>query len=148
MGSEGFGWVPGLRISVVDPDPDYLGIEVLAASERFAGMTQIYAGIGELLGLAEKLKGFPARSEDLRVHELGSREGRGAGGFCGLTFRCRDRAGHVVVDVLMRDDAGRYPAGEAEFRFGAEAAAVDEFVEGLRRLERDAAGRAWLVGSW
>ena len=38
----------GLSIRVVDPDDDYIGIEIRAVADRFVGTTQIYAGLDEL----------------------------------------------------------------------------------------------------
>jgi hypothetical protein len=49
----------GLTIRAVDPDEDYLGIEVSASNERFAGSTWIYAGVEELSELAAQMEGFP-----------------------------------------------------------------------------------------
>jgi hypothetical protein len=55
---------PGLRISIIEPDEDYLGIEVAAASARFAGTTRIYAGLDELSIFASRIAGFPATAEE------------------------------------------------------------------------------------
>jgi hypothetical protein len=38
----------GLTITIVDPDDDYLGIDMHAANVRFAGSARIYAGLDEL----------------------------------------------------------------------------------------------------
>lgn len=57
---------PGLRISVVDPDEDYLGIEVAAASSRFAGTTRIYVGLDELSILSSRIEGL---RQPLRINE-------------------------------------------------------------------------------
>ena len=39
---------PGLTVTALDPDEDYLGIEVSASNDRFAGSAWIYAGLKEL----------------------------------------------------------------------------------------------------
>jgi hypothetical protein len=64
----------GLTITMLDPDEDYLGIEVVASNERFAGSAYIYAGVEELSQIAEKMAGFPRSCDDRRTHEFGNRD--------------------------------------------------------------------------
>lgn len=135
----------GLTIRAIDPDEDYLGIEVAASNDRFAGSAWIYAGIEELSELAATIEGFPRSFEDRRTHEFGNRDPAFAGGFVSVTLRCLDRAGHLAVDLILEDDAGRYPRAHAEFGFQTEPAALDHFVESLRKVERDRYGSASLV---
>jgi hypothetical protein len=49
----------GLTITALDPDMDYLGIEVAASNDRFAGSAWIYAGVNELTELAAKAGRLP-----------------------------------------------------------------------------------------
>ena len=137
----------GLIITAVDTDADYLGIEIHASNDRFAGSAWIYAGLEELSECAGKIEGFPRAYEDHRAHEFGTRDSSFAGGFCGITLRCLDRAGHVGVDVLIQDDDSRYAPAQAQFSFRTEAAAVDQFTERLRIIERDRRGTASLAGT-
>ena len=65
---------PGLTITAVDHDEDYLGIEVAASTDRFAGSAWIYAGVKELSELAATITGFPRSYDDRRTHEFGNRE--------------------------------------------------------------------------
>ena len=134
----------GLTITAFDPDQDYLGIEVAASNERFAGSAYIYAGVEELSELAPKMDGFPRSYEDRRNHEFGNRDPGFAGGFVSITLRCVDRAGHLAVDLVLEDDAGRYPRAHAAFGFQTEPAALDYFIESLRKVERDRFGAASL----
>lgn len=136
----------GLTITAVDADDDYLGIEIHASNTRFAGSTRIYAGVAELSELAGKIEGFPRAYEDCRVHEFGTTDPSFAGGFCSITLRCLDRAGHVGVDVMMEDDEGAYAPAQAQFSFQTEAAAVDRFIENLRIIEKARSGEALLIG--
>jgi hypothetical protein len=136
---------PGLTIKALDPDEDYLGIEVAASNERFAGSAWIYAGVEELSELAAKMDGFPRSYDDRRTHEFGNRDPAFAGGFVSITLRCLDRAGHVAVDVVVEDDAGRYSRAYAGFSFQTEPAALDHFIERLRKVERDRFGSASLA---
>jgi hypothetical protein len=96
----------GLTITALDPDEDYLGIEIVASNERFAGSAWIYAGVEELSDLAAKMDGFPHSYDDRRTHGFGDRDPEFAGGFVSITVRCLDRAGHLAVDLVLEDDAG------------------------------------------
>jgi hypothetical protein len=135
----------GLRIKVVDPDDDYLGIEIQAANKRFAGTARIYAGRDELSEFANQISGFPANIQDERTYEFGSPDPSMAGGYCKLRFQCVDQAGHVLIAIVVEDDDGRNPPGKAELNFGAEPAEIDRFVERLREVELERSGEAVLT---
>ena len=128
-----------------DPDDDYLGIEVIASNERFAGSAYIYAGVAELSLLAAKLDGFPRSDDDRRSHEFGNRNPACAGGFVGVTLHCLDRAGHLGVDLVFEDDNRRDARAHAAFGFRTEPAALDKFIESLRQIERNRFGSASLA---
>ena len=134
----------GLTIKVVDPDTEYLGIEIRAANQRYSGMTQIYAGLDELSSFATQIAGFPAMPGDNKVYEFGRRDRSIAGGYCRLHFRCLDQLGHAAVEVTIEDDGGRYPPGNAEFTFRFEPAALDRFVKRLHELDQERFGEAHL----
>jgi hypothetical protein len=134
----------GLRIPVVDPDEDYLGIEVCAASSRFAGATRIYAGFDELSALASQIEGFPTTSQDERRFEFGSTDPGVAGGFASLRFHCVDGAGHTELEVVLTDDDRLYASASAKFAFPIAAAGVDQFTRRLRDVERNRSGEAEL----
>ncbi len=142
--------IPGLTIAVVDVDDDYLGIDIAAVNERFAGSARIYAGLHQLSEFANAITGFPARPDDKRIFEFGVRDAgrrRRAGGFVGLEFHCPDRAGHPELSVAIEDDAQWHSEASSRFTFPIEAAALDRFVVALRDLERDALLRqvTWAV---
>jgi hypothetical protein len=134
----------GLSIKVVDPDDDYLGIDIQAANKRFAGTARIYAGRDELSEFANQISGFPANVQDERTYEFGSPDPSMAGGYCKLRFQCVDQAGHVLIVIVVEDDDGRYPPGKAELNFGAEPAGIDRFVKRLREIELERSGEAVL----
>jgi hypothetical protein len=113
-------------------------------SREGRGSTLVSKSFQELAG---KIEGFPEVYEDHRAHEFGTRDPSFAGGFCGITLRCLDRAGHVGVDVVIEDDDRRYAPAQAQFSFQTEAAAVDQFIERLRMIERDRCGSASLAGT-
>jgi hypothetical protein len=133
--------IPGLTITAVDVDDDYLGLDIAAASERFAGSARIFAGYHELSEFAKAITGFPARPDDKRTFEFGIRDAgrkKCAGGFVRLEFRCTDGAGHPELHVAVEDDAQYHAEAASSFAFPIEAAEVDRFVAALQDLERDA----------
>jgi hypothetical protein len=134
----------GLTVEVVDPDEDYLGIELRASNARFSGSTWIYAALDEFSRFAAEIEGFPRHYADQRAYEFGSRDPSVAGGYCGIAFRCLDRAGHVGVDVVLADDEGRHEPASARLSFQTEAAAIDCFLADLLTMERERRGSAAL----
>jgi hypothetical protein len=134
----------GLTIEIVDPDDDYLGIEIRAANDRFAGSARIYAGLDELSDFATQLAGFPTSGQDGRVYEFGSRDPSAAGGYSKLRFHCVDQAGHAAVDIDVEDDNRGDPPGSVRLSIPVEAAGIDRFITRLREIERDRAGKAAL----
>jgi hypothetical protein len=137
----------GLTIKIVDPDQDYVGIEIRAANGRFAGSAAIYAALDDLRKFADRIAGFPSNPEDERDYEFGARGPAVAGGYCHLRFVCLDRAGHAAVDVQLEDDSRRHSGGSALFRFLILAAAVDRFTDALHGLDGARSGSATLCAS-
>jgi hypothetical protein len=136
----------GLIIRIVDPQDDYLGIEIRAANSRFAGSAQFYAGLTELSEFATEITGFPVNAEDERLFEFGSRDAGVAGGYGRFRFHCIDQAGHAAIEVAIEDEW--HPSGEAHFSLMVEAADIDRFISRLHEVERERAGEAALaVGS-
>ena len=124
-----------LTIQVVDRDDDYLGLDIRASSERFAGSARVFAGLDDLAELAGRISGFPQSATDERRYEVGSQESNMAGGHCSLRFICSDGAGHARLEVVLKDDAARHEPGSASFGFQVFAVDIDRFVLMLRGLE-------------
>jgi hypothetical protein len=135
---------PQLKIQVIDPDPDYLGIEIFASSDRFAGTTRIYAANDELSGFCRSIEGFPNRFEDQRTHLFGSRETGFVGGFCELRFFCSDGSGHVGIRVEIGDDEATHSEGFGSFTIPTLPAEIDSFIVALKRIELVRSGEATL----
>jgi hypothetical protein len=142
--AESKGMTPGLRISIIDPDEDYLGIEVAAASGRFAGTIRIYAGLNEISIFASRIAGFPTTAEDRRNYEFGSTDPRVAGGFALLRFHCVEGSGHQTLELIIEDDQQLPDIASARFAFQIGAVDLDRFVARLRHIERDRSGEATL----
>jgi hypothetical protein len=134
-----------LKIIVVDPDPDYLGIEISARNGRFAGAARIYAGLDELTRFAKVLSGFPRGRDDERTHVFGTRKPGHAGGYCSLRFFCRDSAGHAAVEVEIDEEHRRHSEASARFTVSPVLAGeIDSFIAQLRSVEKGRAGEAKL----
>jgi len=126
-----------LRIEIVDPDLDYLGIEVTARNDRFAGSARIYAQLDDLNNLAATLKAFPSNPGDQRTYTIGTTDEGCAGGYCNLRFYCKDGAGHIAINVIFSDDFRLYSRGKAEFTLESiEASHIDSFVDQLQGISR------------
>ena len=52
----------GLTITAIDPDEDYLGIEVAASNDRFAGSAWSYAGLKNFQNSQPQWRAFRVRS--------------------------------------------------------------------------------------
>lgn len=133
-----------LKIKVIDPDPDYLGIEVSASNARFSGTTRIYAGLGQLTEFAKVIAGFPTSPNDERRYEFGTQDKGFAGGYCVLRFFCRDMVGHAAVNVEIEDDSQFHSEATARFTIPVLPAGVDEFVRALQLIDQARAGEAIL----
>ena len=95
--------------------------------------------------LRPKWTAFRVPMRTVERTSLGTEIPASRGGFFSITLRCLDRAGHLAVDVVLEDDAGRYARAHAAFWFQTEPAAIDHFIESLRRIERDRFGSAFLT---
>jgi hypothetical protein len=134
----------GLRIRVVDPDADYLGIEIHAWNTRFCGTTLIYAGLDELSEFASCIAGFPTSSQDERAYKFGTAD-PGVAGHCSLRFHCVDMVGHSALEIALEDDDHRMMPGTAKFSFLVNAADIDRFTRSLHEVERLLSGEALLA---
>jgi hypothetical protein len=137
----------GLRIRIVDPDDDYLGIEIQVSNGRFAGSTRIFAGLEQLTEFSAKIAGFPTHPDDERIYEFGSRESKIAGGYGRMRFHCIDHKGHAAIEVILEDDDKYYSAASARLSLQVEAADIDRFIKRLRELQKERSGEAVLSSS-
>jgi len=137
----------GLEIRVVDPDDDYLGLDISAATDRFFGSARIFAGLDQLSEFADKLEGFPSTIADNRIYEFGTRLPGCAGGFVKLKFSCKDAAGHPMVEIEIDDDAQYHAKASATFSFSFEPASLDRFLGALPLIEQTKSGHATLLAA-
>jgi hypothetical protein len=135
----------GITVQAIYSDADLVQIVVSAWTGFFGGTTEIYCGWGVLEEAANKIQRFPSGPKDMREVILGTFDRKSAGGGVALRFHCVGGAGHAFVEGKI--DSGYEAAGTIEgvvFSMPIEAAAVDIFAAGLRRLEIAKSGKAHL----
>jgi hypothetical protein len=119
---------------------------ISARSPTFAGSALAWGNTDNHLKLAEALTGFPSNTSSRLSYRLGT-PGTGT---CTLEFFCTDKLGHIGVWASMEAE---YPVGNdlgfegARIFLRCEPAAIDSFVESLRRFVTGAENVASLRGS-
>ena len=127
----------GVKIEVMWFDDEVVELRVHGSNGRFAGTAELYASPDVFSEVANSLRGFPSSIRDHRQIELGTFDPSCGGGGVRLTLRCVDAAAHAVIEMSVRTDP-RYHYGQtetAELVIPVEAAAIDEFVVELQRME-------------
>jgi hypothetical protein len=138
----------GFQFDVNWHDNDVLDVRVGAWNGAFGGTVDVYVAIGGLREAAETLDGFPRSAADKREVVFGQFGREWAGGAVSMRFYCADEAGHAYVESRMESDgqvAGITQSTVLVLRI--EPAALDSFVEDLRRLETKKTGTASLRAS-
>ena len=136
----------GVHFEVVWHDDDVVSVRVSASNGAFSGVADAYVGSDGLVLVAENLNGFPVSPSDRREVTVGAFGEGSAGGGVTLRFACTDGSGHARVEVILEGDQGSggdHPETVHLF-IPIEAAAVDRFVLGVRRLATTAKGVASL----
>ncbi|MHB1000415.1 MAG: hypothetical protein ACYC27_14340 [Armatimonadota bacterium] len=136
----------GLSINLIDPDDDYLGIEIRAWNDRYMGTTFIYAGYEQLSEFASYISGFPSKIPDERIYEFGTRDPHYAGGYCRLRFYTIGGSGYALIDIDIEEEDFHkcYPNSTARLTISVKAADIDRFVPKLRAVEAARSGEAVL----
>jgi hypothetical protein len=138
----------GFELNVKWYDADLLEVGIAAWNGAFGGAADVYLSIGRLREIAEELEGFPRSPADKREVLFGRFGQEWAGGAVSMRFYCADRAGHAYVESKIESD--RRIAGVTQsvvLSLGIEPAALDSFVEDLRRLDIEKTGSARLCAA-
>jgi hypothetical protein len=157
---------PQLSIEAIWHDQDVLELLFRASNGRYSGTARLYIAVdGDVLfELAENLRGFPKRIDQVEEGEFGTtRQSRD--GFLAakskhpeqpfwaasvhLKFLCIDNKGHTAVNVTIQEDAWHETEeakGSASFQMSFEAAHVDSFADELIQLCTNKEGMATLDG--
>jgi hypothetical protein len=136
----------GLQFAAIWDDADMIELRVIASSAAFRGEAKVYVAIGQLEEAAATLKGFPQSPADVRELTLGSFDPGYVRGAINMRFYCTDSSGHAYVEAKI--ESQEKPGGTHEsalLSIPIEAAALDSFVEELRRLESRKSGIARLI---
>jgi hypothetical protein len=141
--------IAGLQVNFLWNDYDVIEISINASNGEFAGKTKAYASRGGLAEAASILEGFPRQISDTREVELGSFEPNSAGGGISMKLSCRDGAGHAALDLRIASEGPsaswwNCPVQSVHLFAKVEAAAIDDFMTELRRLDADQAGSTFL----
>lgn len=135
----------GFQFEVQWHDNDMLEVRIAAWNGAFGGTVDVYVAIGGLLEAAKTLDGFPRVASDKREVVFGNFGRKRACGAASMRFYCADGAGHAYVESRMAAD--EHVAGVDQsvvLVLQIEPAALDSFVEDLRRLETEKTGTAHL----
>lgn len=136
----------GFQFDVLWNDNDLFEIRISAWSRTFGGVADVYVPIGGLREAAESLAGFPRNSQDDREVQFGKFGSGWGGGAFNIRLYCQDTAGHAVAESRIESEYdGKGKAQSVLLMAPIEAAAVDRFVEDLRRLETERRGSAFLA---
>jgi hypothetical protein len=125
-----------LALEVAWFDDDMLELKLSVFNAKFAGQANFYAGLDEPREFANVIEGFPRSVSDVREYEFGSTNMPGYGG-AKIRFSCKDGSGHLVVQVSVHMNPTREKSAveSATVQLNAVPAAIDSFVDELRRME-------------
>lgn len=129
---------PNLEIKFLESEPSKIWLK--ACSDGFAGETEQYLNPQSLRELAEQLTGFPKSISEEVTFELGKETS--SLGYCKLTFRCIDLAGHTSVSVLISNEN----SFEAKFTMQFESLSLDTFTTAIIVAIENGDGVAVLQG--
>jgi hypothetical protein len=134
-----------LQLDVVYVDEDLFELEVSACNGGFAGHAHVFAERNEPEKIAAALEGFPRHIRDERALEIGTFGPKFAGGEVHMKLYCADAAGHAVVELRLASDSTSAQRTQSVVIFlPVEAAALDDFIEELRRIQSGEADSAAL----
>ncbi|NLD60773.1 MAG: hypothetical protein GX647_14100 [Clostridiales bacterium] len=121
-------------------DGDLFEIEVTAQSEHVRARTKTYCTKEGISPLSEVLAAFPRSPNDSYLWENGDK-GDAYPPYVSLRFYCKDRAGHIGVEVFMEiDDGGSLDRHHCCFELSAEAGMLNRFGRALRHVTEPVVG--------
>lgn len=137
----------GIEFRIIWSDSDAVKIRVSACDGEFGGCVEVYAVVGGLNEIAERLSGFPQNPSDMRDVTLGAFDRKGAGGGLRMKFHCVNGAGHAFIEATLYTNQEKGGTVQtAVLSMPVEPAAIDIFVRQLHELESDESHVAYLKG--
>lgn len=136
-----------LSFEVVWYDEDLIEIEVVGINESFRGSTQVYTTSDHLNDIAKSLEGFPKKTDDRIEVKFGDVTKFSS---VVLDFYCYTGAGSAIVYVELVNTVNTVGSKKHDRQSVAlavrfEAAAIDRFVSGIRRIAKNIEGKAELI---
>jgi hypothetical protein len=134
-----------VRLEYQYHDVDLVELKVTAWNGRFGGTTKLWVAQDELAEVAGIIEGFPRSHSDRREIVLGAFGPKFAGGAMSIGFSCIDQAGHSRLQIMIESDDQGLPEPESVKLISPfEPAALDRFVEEMKRLSSNLQGCATL----
>jgi len=123
-----------LSIERVWEDADYFEIEVTAQSKFVRASVRSYTTVASINELASQLAIFPQKSDDRFIWENGTK-GDDSTPFVSLEIWCKDKLGHVVIEVYMEvDDGASYNKHNCCFFIETTPGLINNFGKSLTLL--------------
>jgi hypothetical protein len=130
-----------LSIERVWEDTEFFQIKVLAQSELICASVRSYATAPSINELASQLAFFPKSIFDRYLWENGTK-GDDSTPFVSLEFWCKDRLGHIIIEIYMElDDGASYNKHNCCFFINTEPGLLNNFGKSLASLCKPGIGK-------
>ena len=130
-----------LSIERIWEDKSFFEIEISAKSEFVCAKVRSYTTEESIKALASSIESFPKNDNDRYLWENGTK-GDGFPPFVSLEFWCKDRRGHIMIEVYMEiDDGASYNRHNCCFYIETEIGLLNDFGSSLISLCEKGIGR-------
>ncbi|MBS1800967.1 MAG: hypothetical protein JSS95_14220 [Acidobacteria bacterium] len=133
----------GLLLKLIWKDNDMVEARLSSWNGEFGGTADIYLSYGVLPEMAHVFDGFPQRPSDVREFILGDLDGAGCGG-ASVRLHKIDLAGHMAVTLTVLTGTRNGANQTVTLHAPIEAAAVDNFVAELKKIDDEVGPTAFL----
>jgi len=133
----------GVLLKLIWKDNDMVEARLSSWNGEFGGTADIYLSYGALTEIAQILDGFPERPTDVREFMLGDFDSDGCGG-ASVRLHKIDLAGHLAITLTVLTGTRRGANQTVTLHAPIEAAAVDNFVAELRKIDDEIGPTAFL----
>lgn len=130
-----------LSIERVWEDADFFEIEVIAQSAIICASIRSYTTVEAVDNLASKLEIFPPKLNSRYTWENGVK-GDDSTPFLSLEFWCKDKYGHIIIEIYMEiDDGASYSKHNCCFFIETEVCLLNNFGKTLALLNERGVGK-------
>lgn len=135
-----------LTIERVWEDADFFEIELVAQSKIACARVKSYTTTETINELALKIATFPQKFDDRYLWENGIK-GNASTPYVSLEFWCKDRQGHIMIEVYMElDDGASYNKHNCCFYIETELGLLNSFGKSLISLSEEGVGKKVALG--